>query len=183
MLFHRLLRNCHVVAVALAVAFATLSTAQAAKAPSGIAAVSAAAPSAAKGKIILAQRGARRGGARGARRGPGEVPVAVRVGVCVAGPGEALVVVRVAGPADTVVVFAGVRVARARRGTRRGVRRGARRAYRWGRRGQQYRRGGRWYFWAPWIGSYAYFGSYDACYRRCRANGYSRPYCRDLCTW
>ena len=44
--------------------------------------------------------------------GPGEVPVAVRVGVCVAGPGEALVVVRVAGPAEApVVVFAGVRVA------------------------------------------------------------------------
>jgi hypothetical protein len=58
-----------------------------------------------------------------------------------------------------------------------------RRAYRWGRRGRRYRRGGRWYFWAPWVGSYVYFGSYGVCYRVCRAEGYSRRYCRELCAW
>jgi hypothetical protein len=55
--------------------------------------------------------------------------------------------------------------------------------YRWGHRGRRYWSGGRWYFWAPWIGTYIYFDSYEACYRRCRAEGWSRAYCRDLCSW
>lgn len=64
---------------------------------------------------------------------------------------------------------------------RRAFRRGVRRGHRWGRRGRRYRRGSRWLYWAPWIGSYVYFDSYRACYRSCRRRGYSRPYCSDLC--
>lgn len=69
-------------------------------------------------------------------------------------------------------------------GTRRSVvvRRGVRSAG-WGPRGRRYRRGARWYFWAPWVGSYVYFSNYNACYNSCRARGYSTGYCEDLCSW
>jgi hypothetical protein len=71
---------------------------------------------------------------------------------------------------------------RARRRTRgRARRRGQRRRRGWGRRGRRYRRGNRWYYWAPWVGGYLYFNSYDACYRACRGNGNSKGYCQDLC--
>lgn len=62
----------------------------------------------------------------------------------------------------------------------------------YGHRGRRYR-GNRpgYYFWAPWVGTYVYFGTYDACYSSCRTqcldDGYSRPfcadYCSDLCAW
>lgn len=65
----------------------------------------------------------------------------------------------------------------------RRVRRRVIRRHRWGHRGRRYRRGNRWYFWAPWAGSYVYFSSYNACYASCRDRGYSRPYCSDLCAW
>lgn len=61
----------------------------------------------------------------------------------------------------------------------------------YGSRGRRYRRDGRWYFWAPWVGVYLYFDNYDACYdacyRSCRDDGYSSSYCTtycsDLCEW
>ncbi len=73
-----------------------------------------------------------------------------------------------------------------RRGGRRGVhphratpRFHGRRHY----RGRRYRHGPKWYYWAPWVGAYLYFDSYDACFRSCRRHGHSRRYCRDLCEW
>lgn len=54
---------------------------------------------------------------------------------------------------------------------------------RWGPRGRRYIRGGRWYFFAPWVGSYVYFSSYQACYYNCLDHGYNRYYCEDLCAW
>jgi hypothetical protein len=50
-------------------------------------------------------------------------------------------------------------------------------------RGRRYRRGSKWYYWAPWVGAYLYFEGYDACYRSCRRRGHSRGYCRDVCDW
>lgn len=54
---------------------------------------------------------------------------------------------------------------------------------RWGPRGRRYIRGGRWYFFAPWVGSYVYFSSYQACYYNCLDHGYNQYYCEDLCAW
>lgn len=53
----------------------------------------------------------------------------------------------------------------------------------WGPRGRRYWRGGRWWFWAPWVGSYVYFNSYQSCYDSCRYRGYDHFYCEDLCYW
>lgn len=50
-------------------------------------------------------------------------------------------------------------------------------------RGRRYRSGPSWYYWAPWVGTYLYFESYDSCYRSCRRRGNSRSYCRDVCAW
>jgi hypothetical protein len=111
------------------------------------------------GNVIRVQRRGRGAGVRGGaiRRGPamrGRAPV-VRRGVVRRGPG---VVRRGAVSRRTVV-------------------------RRWGPRGRRYRRGSRWYVWAPWVGGYLYFGNYNACYNSCRARGYSAPYCSDLCAW
>lgn len=143
-------------------------------------------PSAAQGNLILVQnregarRGtadsSRRGGGRGVTRGARSSPGGkvrrgssarrrggtVRRGATVRRPGSAV-----------------------RRGhtARRGVVRRGTVGRHYGTRGRRYRRGSRWYFWAPWASSYIYFGSYNACYRNCRSHGYSRPYCKDLCAW
>lgn len=72
-----------------------------------------------------------------------------------------------------------------RRGGRRGMHRHRARPrihHRRHHRGHR-RRGSKWYYWAPWVGAYLYFESYDACYRSCRRRGHSRGYCRDLCEW
>lgn len=80
---------------------------------------------------------------------------------------------------------------------RRGGRDRAERGNRWGggfgKRGRRYRHEKRagFYFWAPWIGQYAYYDDYDSCYAasysRCLSAGFGKPYCkgyvRDLCAW
>lgn len=156
-------------------------------------------PSAEQGSLILVQNreGARRGTADSSRRGGGRGVTRdarsspdgkVRRGSNARRPGGKVRRGSSARrPGGTVRRGAtAIRPGSAdRRGhtTRRGVvRRGAVGRH-YGARGRRYRRGSRWYFWAPWASSYIYFGNHNACYRNCRSHGYSRPYCKDLCAW
>jgi hypothetical protein len=140
----------------------------------------------AQGNVILIQnrgegrrgtaRGNRGGGGRGiSRRGHSSRGGTVRRGKSVRHRG------------GTVRRGSGVRhrggTVRRGRAIKRGAGRRGKVSHRYGNRGRRYRRGNRWYFWAPWAASYIYFGSYDACYRDCRSHGYRRSYCRDLCAW
>lgn len=143
-------------------------------------------PSLAQGNVILIQnRGeGRRGTARGNRGGDGRG---------ISGDGRSSrsgKVRRGSGVRHRGRTVRREKSVRRRGGTvRRGraIKRGAGRrgkvSHRYGNRGRRYRRGNRWYFWAPWAAGYIYFGSYDACYRDCRSHGYRRSYCRDLCAW
>jgi hypothetical protein len=66
---------------------------------------------------------------------------------------------------------------------RRGIHRDGRHHGRRFHRGRRHHDGVHWYFWAPLIGTYLYYQSYDACYRSCRNHGYSHNYCTDHCAF
>ncbi|MDX2307127.1 MAG: hypothetical protein NW216_02695 [Hyphomicrobium sp.] len=49
-------------------------------------------------------------------------------------------------------------------------------------RGRRWHDGARWYYWAPWVGAYIVYNSYDTCYANCRDRGNGPSYCTDLCS-